>query len=144
MALEESLARRSVRRLKLFVRHLCVGAAVHRAGGAATSSGAAAARPSMAEGPAVRERIRELLDGGAGTPLRVDGAGVPDPAHLARLRAAMNAAAAGGDFRLATGLQDLLFAGLAQPPSPSAGGDFLYKPTHYGCHCVLQWNPSRR
>ena len=67
----------------------------------------------MADGPAVRERIRELLDGGADTPLRVDAAGAPDPAHLARLRAAMDAAAAAGDFRLATGLQDFLFAGVA-------------------------------
>ena len=143
MALEESFARRSsVRRLQLFARHLRVGAAVHSCAGrpAAASSAAAAARPPMADGPAVRERIRELLDGGADTPLRVDAAGAPDPAHLARLRAAMDAAAAAGDFRLATGLQDFLFAGVAHWfPRHSP-----YKPNHPGCRCALQWSPSHR
>ena len=77
---------------------------------------AAASAVPIAEGPAVRERMRKLLDGGPDSPLPVDDDGVPDPAYLARLRSAMDDAARAGDFRLATGLQDLLFAVEPRPP----------------------------
>ena len=40
--------------------------------------------------------------------LPVDGNGLPDPAVLARLRAAMKQAAADGEYRLAASLDDLL------------------------------------
>jgi hypothetical protein len=101
---------------------------VGAAAAAASSAGATNGTTDVAEGPGVRERMRDLLDGGADSPLPVDDAGVPDPAYLARLRSAMDTAAAAGDFRLATGLQDLLFAVEPKPAltlEEAVGGDTL-------------------
>jgi hypothetical protein len=71
------------------------------------------------EGRSVSDAMRRLLDGGVGHPLPVDPVtGLPDAAYIARIRASMLAAGASGDYRLATALQDLLFA-VEPRPLPS-------------------------
>ena len=98
----------------------------------------------MADGPAVRERMRALLDGGPASPLPVDPVtGTPDPAYIDRIKAAMRDAAEAGEYRLATGLQDLLFAVEPKPPlsleeavggtTPEEKGAFFVK---HGCIVV--------
>lgn len=106
--------------------------ASHMSGSAgAVSSGSAipAVAAPVPEGEVVRERMRELLDGGANSPLPVDPeTGVPDAAYIERLKNAMEAAAAAGEFRLATGFQDLLFAVEPKPPltlDEAVGGETL-------------------
>ena len=64
------------------------------------ASSTAPSRTAAVEGADVRDRMLQLLDGGADSPLPVDpSTGVPDPAYLARIKAAMEGAAAVGDYR---------------------------------------------
>eukprot|EP01052_Picozoa_sp_SAG31_P022028 SAG31_NODE_1733_length_7417_cov_1.994397_5_plen_151_part_00 len=68
---------------------------------------------TVPEGIEVRSRMLELMDG----TLPVDPmTGIPDPAPLIRLRSAMADAAAAGQYKLALGLNQLLFAVEPRPP----------------------------
>ena len=113
-------------RLRAFCRHLATGRVVHRPPLSPATCATALVDPI--EGPNVRENVRRLLDGGGDSPLPVDlVTGAPDPSYIARIKVEMHAAAATADYRLATCLQDLLFAVEPKPMSleQAVGGTTL-------------------